>query len=181
MACLKPAGRRPDPRAVFRERSNTIDPRVPGHEVVGRVTKIGAGFTTHAVGDIVGVGGMTNSCRRRQPCKPGERGTSANQRQACTLAEAVRLHLTSTKSQLNQRLRCASKARVWHTWLAHATEADAPIRRRLWDPVGGRQPSPCHQLVCEGGDLSRTVARRGATTCRAIGTNHETQTLPSRP
>jgi uncharacterized zinc-type alcohol dehydrogenase-like protein len=53
------------------EWSNTTYPCVPGHEVVGRVTKIGAGVTTHAVGDIVGVGCMIDSCRHCKPCKLG--------------------------------------------------------------------------------------------------------------
>ena len=53
------------------EWSNTVYPCVPGHEVVGRVTKIGAGVTTHAVGDIVGVGCMIDSCRHCKPCKLG--------------------------------------------------------------------------------------------------------------
>ena len=76
------------------EWSNPIDPCAPGHEVVGRVTTIGAGVTAHALSDIVGVGGMIDSYRHCQPCKPGERGTPANQRHACTLAEAVRFELT---------------------------------------------------------------------------------------
>ncbi len=53
------------------EWSNTVYPCVPGHEVVGRVTKMGAGVTTHAVGDIVGVGCMIDSCRHCKPCKLG--------------------------------------------------------------------------------------------------------------
>jgi uncharacterized zinc-type alcohol dehydrogenase-like protein len=44
---------------------------VPGHEVVGRVTRVGAAVTAHAAGDIVGVGCMIDSCRHCQPCKLG--------------------------------------------------------------------------------------------------------------
>ena len=51
---------------------NTVYPSVPGHEVVGRVTKVGAAVSLHKVGDMVGVGCMIDSCRQCQPCKSGE-------------------------------------------------------------------------------------------------------------
>jgi len=54
------------------EWSNTIYPCMPGHEIVGRVTHIGLGVTSHAVGDIVGVGCMIDSCRECAPCKAGD-------------------------------------------------------------------------------------------------------------
>jgi uncharacterized zinc-type alcohol dehydrogenase-like protein len=37
-------------------------PLVPGHEIVGIVTEVGADVTLHSVGDRVGVGCMVNSC-----------------------------------------------------------------------------------------------------------------------
>lgn len=52
-------------------RSNTVDPGVPGHEVVGRVTTIGGGVTTHALGGLVGMGRMIDGCRHCKPCKLG--------------------------------------------------------------------------------------------------------------
>ena len=51
---------------------NTVYPCMPGHEIVGRVTAAGPGVTRHAVGDLVGVGCMIDSCRRCDPCKEGE-------------------------------------------------------------------------------------------------------------
>lgn len=51
---------------------NTVYPCVPGHEVVGRVTRAGAGVTRHAVGDLVGVGCMIESCRHCEPCHSGD-------------------------------------------------------------------------------------------------------------
>ncbi len=54
------------------EWSNTVYPCVPGHEVVGRVRQIGAQVTRHAVGDIVGVGCMIDSCRHCEPCRSGD-------------------------------------------------------------------------------------------------------------
>ena len=38
-------------------------PCVPGHEIVGRVSAIGAHVTQHKVGDLVGVGCMVDSCK----------------------------------------------------------------------------------------------------------------------
>jgi uncharacterized zinc-type alcohol dehydrogenase-like protein len=61
-----------DIHQVKNEWSNTVYPCVPGHEAVGRVTHVGAGVTKHAVGDIVGVGCMIDSCRHCQPCKLGD-------------------------------------------------------------------------------------------------------------
>jgi uncharacterized zinc-type alcohol dehydrogenase-like protein len=39
----------------------TVYPCVPGHEIVGRVTRIGAAVAKHRVGDIVGVGCLVDS------------------------------------------------------------------------------------------------------------------------
>jgi uncharacterized zinc-type alcohol dehydrogenase-like protein len=47
-------------------------PLVPGHEIAGIVTKVGAEVTKHAVGDRVGVGCMVNSCRECANCVKGE-------------------------------------------------------------------------------------------------------------
>lgn len=47
-------------------------PCVPGHEIVGRVSAIGASVAQFAVGDIVGVGCMIDSCRRCAPCERGD-------------------------------------------------------------------------------------------------------------
>ena len=46
-------------------------PIVPGHEIVGRVTAIGPGVTSHTVGDVVGVGCMVGSCRHCDSCDSG--------------------------------------------------------------------------------------------------------------
>lgn len=44
-------------------------PMVPGHEIVGRVARVGAGVTTHTPSDTVGVGCMVNSCRTCAQCQ----------------------------------------------------------------------------------------------------------------
>ncbi|HYE42533.1 MAG TPA: NAD(P)-dependent alcohol dehydrogenase [Caulobacteraceae bacterium] len=53
------------------EWGGTRFPCVPGHEIVGRVTAVGAEVTKFKVGDAVGVGCMVDSCRRCEPCNSG--------------------------------------------------------------------------------------------------------------
>jgi len=49
----------------------TVYPCVPGHEIVGRVTKVGAGVTTFQAGQIVGVGCLVDSDRTCPHCQAG--------------------------------------------------------------------------------------------------------------
>ncbi|MEG3658951.1 NAD(P)-dependent alcohol dehydrogenase [Arenibacter palladensis] len=44
-------------------------PVVPGHEIVGKVTQVGAGVSKHKVGDLVAVGCLVDSCRSCSNCK----------------------------------------------------------------------------------------------------------------
>ncbi len=50
---------------------NTIYPCVPGHEIVGRVTKVGAHVTRFKEGDLAAVGCMVDSCRKCPSCEHG--------------------------------------------------------------------------------------------------------------
>jgi alcohol dehydrogenase (NADP+) len=50
----------------------TTYPIVPGHEIIGRVVKVGQGVTRFKQGDPVGVGCMVDSCQHCEPCKHGE-------------------------------------------------------------------------------------------------------------
>lgn len=47
-------------------------PMVPGHEIVGKVTQVGANVTRLKVGDMAGVGCMVDSCRTCHPCAHGD-------------------------------------------------------------------------------------------------------------
>lgn len=47
-------------------------PMVPGHEIVGRVTKIGDGVSKFKVGDLAGVGCIVDSCRECSHCHDGD-------------------------------------------------------------------------------------------------------------
>jgi uncharacterized zinc-type alcohol dehydrogenase-like protein len=50
----------------------TVYPIVPGHEIVGRVTKVGKGVKVHRTGDLVAVGCLVDSDRTCPNCKEGE-------------------------------------------------------------------------------------------------------------
>lgn len=47
----------------------TTYPIVPGHEIVGRITKVGEHVKGFKVGDLAGVGCMVDSCRECEHCK----------------------------------------------------------------------------------------------------------------
>ena len=51
------------------EWKNTLYPSVPGHEIVGRVTEVGADVSKFKVGDLAGVGCMVDSCRVCSSCQ----------------------------------------------------------------------------------------------------------------
>jgi uncharacterized zinc-type alcohol dehydrogenase-like protein len=50
---------------------NTIYPCVPGHEIVGRVKRVGADVRKFKAGDLVAVGCMVDSCRTCASCRRG--------------------------------------------------------------------------------------------------------------
>ncbi|HEX6849552.1 MAG TPA: NAD(P)-dependent alcohol dehydrogenase [Chitinophagaceae bacterium] len=57
-----------DLHQVRDEWGDSIYPMVPGHEIVGRVIKVGDEVKKFKTGDIAGVGVMIDSCRQCKPC-----------------------------------------------------------------------------------------------------------------
>ena len=49
-----------------------IFPMVPGHEIVGKVVKVGSEVRNWKVGETVGVGCFVDSCRECEACKAGD-------------------------------------------------------------------------------------------------------------
>ena len=60
-----------DLHQVRNEWGNSMYPMVPGHEIVGRVTAVGAHVKGFKPGDLAGVGCMVDSCRTCPSCQRG--------------------------------------------------------------------------------------------------------------
>jgi uncharacterized zinc-type alcohol dehydrogenase-like protein len=60
-----------DIHQVNNEWGGSTYPMVPGHEIVGIVSKVGSKVTKYKIGDRVGVGCFVDSCRTCAPCKNG--------------------------------------------------------------------------------------------------------------
>ncbi len=60
-----------DIHQVRNEWGGSTYPMVPGHEIVGRVTKTGAHVTKFKTGDLAGVGCFVDSCRTCPNCQSG--------------------------------------------------------------------------------------------------------------
>src|SRR5687768_4457329 len=60
-----------DLHTVRSEWPGTIYPCVPGHEIVGRVTEIGADVKGFKEGGLAAVGCIVDSCRRCASCREG--------------------------------------------------------------------------------------------------------------
>src|SRR5262245_54569474 len=58
-----------DIHQVRNEWGESLYPMVPGHEIAGRVTQVGAKVKRFKVGDAVGVGCFVDSCRKCPSCK----------------------------------------------------------------------------------------------------------------
>ena len=61
-----------DLHQVRSEWAGTLYPCVPGHEIVGRVSAVGAHVTQHKIGDLVGVGCIVDSCQHCAECEDGQ-------------------------------------------------------------------------------------------------------------
>lgn len=53
------------------EWGGSIFPMVPGHEIVGRISRIGAEVKKFKVGDLAGIGCFVDSCRKCASCREG--------------------------------------------------------------------------------------------------------------
>ena len=61
-----------DIHQVRNEWGGSMYPMVPGHEIVGRVTRVGAHVTKFKPGDLAGVGCLVDSCGTCPSCGAGE-------------------------------------------------------------------------------------------------------------
>jgi uncharacterized zinc-type alcohol dehydrogenase-like protein len=58
-------------RDEWHDAAPTVYPCVPGHEIVGRVSKVGQGVKKFKEGDLAAVGCMVESCRTCSSCQKG--------------------------------------------------------------------------------------------------------------
>ncbi len=58
-----------DIHQVRNEWANSIYPMVPGHEIVGRISKVGDKVTKFKIGDLAGIGCFVDSCRTCPSCQ----------------------------------------------------------------------------------------------------------------
>lgn len=67
-----------DLHAARNDWGRTNYPFVPGHEIVGTVSAVGAGVTRFKIGDRVAVGTLVDSCRHCDACDDGEENYCRN-------------------------------------------------------------------------------------------------------
>lgn len=60
-----------DLHQIHNDWSNSLYPMVPGHEIIGRVVRVGEAVTRLKPGDHAGVGCMVDSCRTCSACQEG--------------------------------------------------------------------------------------------------------------
>src|ERR1700761_1892691 len=60
-----------DIHQVRDEWGGSIYPMVPGHEIVGKISRIGSEVKNFKVGDLAGIGCFVDSCRKCASCKQG--------------------------------------------------------------------------------------------------------------
>ena len=60
-----------DLHQIRNEWGGSIFPMVPGHEIIGRISKVGSKVKKFKVGDLAGVGCLVDSCRECDNCQHG--------------------------------------------------------------------------------------------------------------
>ena len=60
-----------DIHQVRNEWGRSLYPMVPGHEIVGKITRIGSEVKKFKIGDLAGVGCFVDSCRKCPSCEEG--------------------------------------------------------------------------------------------------------------
>lgn len=84
---------------VNNEWGDSIYPLVPGHEIVGRISQVGATVKQHKVGDTVGVGWFSGSCLVCHQCLSGNHNL-------CPDAEQI---LVGRHGGFADRVRCQAE------------------------------------------------------------------------
>lgn len=88
----------------------TAYPFVPGHEIVGRIAKVGSNVKTRTVGQSVGLGWYTKSCMHCTQCMRGDHNL-------CTTAEQT---IVGRHGGFATQIRCSAE---WSTPLPEGLDA----------------------------------------------------------
>jgi uncharacterized zinc-type alcohol dehydrogenase-like protein len=65
----------------------TVYPIVPGHEIVGRITRVGSAVTNFKPGDVAAVGCMVDSDRTCVQCQAGAKDGFVSGKNAFRMAK----------------------------------------------------------------------------------------------
>lgn len=61
-----------DLHAIKNDWNGSRYPLVPGHEIIGRISQVGAEVSKFKTGDLAAIGCIVDSCRHCHPCEEGE-------------------------------------------------------------------------------------------------------------
>ena len=118
-----------DVHQVRDEWGGSTFPMVPGHEIIGRVSKAGGNVKKFKAGDLAGVGCMVDSCRACDPCK-------RDFEQFCEKAAAF----TYNSTEMDRKTR---------TQGGYSTRITVPESFALKIPAG-LDPAGAAPLLCAG-------------------------------
>jgi uncharacterized zinc-type alcohol dehydrogenase-like protein len=118
-----------DIHQVRDEWGGSVFPMVPGHEIVGRVSRVGANVRKVKPGDLAGVGCMVDSCRACDPCR-------RNLEQFCEKGAAF----TYSSTEMDR------KTPTYGGYSAHVVVTEAFVCK----VPAGLEPAAAAPLLCAG-------------------------------
>ncbi len=130
-------------RDEWKEFMPTVYPCVPGHEIVGRVVKVGSAVKKFKEGDMAAVGCMVDSCRECESCRAGleqycEKGMTLTYNGEDKFLGGVTYGGYSDSIVVDEATSCACPT----NWIP-------PVRRRFFAPASPPIPR------CATGRLAR--------------------------
>src|SRR5512138_3371409 len=129
-------------------------PMVPGHEIVGRVGKVGREVTRFAPGDLVGVGCMVDSCHECEPCRHGTE-------QFCQKGAAFTYNSTELDRKTPTYGGYSTRVVVQERFVLKVPAGLAPAGAAPLLCAGITTWSPLRQWGCKAGDRVAVVGLGG--------------------
>jgi uncharacterized zinc-type alcohol dehydrogenase-like protein len=129
-------------------------PMVPGHEIVGRVARVGASVTKFAVGDLVGVGCMVDACGKCESCLEGHE-------QFCARGCAWTYNSTEMDRATRTQGGYAKSIVVTERFVVRVPETLEPAAAAPLLCAGITTYSPLRQWGCKKGDRVGVVGLGG--------------------